>query len=106
MFSTTAILLVSLATSYDPSTGQLQAIHLRLNLFQSGSTVTISYVEMTSASFSSPNMASFVSHVENATCQIGYDGLSCDRCAQGMLTFILKSQFVEDNFVQGHILQP
>ena len=90
MLSTTVNLIVGLEISHIPPTGQLQAIHLSLNLFQGGSTVTISYVEMTSASLSSSNMTSFVSHVENATCQVGYEGLSCERCSQGTLTLILS----------------
>ena len=41
---------------------------------------------MTSSNFTSSTTSSYVSHVENATCQIGYEGLSCERCAKGLLT--------------------
>ena len=31
--------------------------------------------------------STFASHVENATCLIGYEGLSCERCAKGAYLF-------------------
>ncbi|XP_065067988.1 laminin subunit beta-2-like isoform X2 [Rhopilema esculentum] len=63
--------------------GQLSSIHIGVNYFQSGSVVTFRSIQMGTANSTRRGSSTFASHVENATCLIGYEGLSCERCAKG-----------------------
>ena len=47
---------------------------------------------MATANITSSASVPTVDHVENATCLIGYEGLSCERCSKGKMIIKLLEE--------------
>eukprot|EP00794_Sanderia_malayensis_P015665 gene15665-17245_t len=63
--------------------GQLTGIHIIATYSSSTTNITFKSISMESASLNATVSLQSVGHVENATCLIGYEGLSCEQCSKG-----------------------